>query len=160
MKYLLLVSILVCFGFSTHAQRYQTALGVKADYTTLDIPSAELSLKHFFSGPSAVEVNLGGSRRYIWLQTMYMRNQFLTSDLDWYWGAGADGGYWVKGSYGRTDIGTTQGFWAGIDGTIGLEYTFDVVPINLALDTGPSMRIYPEVKFGWMAGFAMRYAFR
>jgi hypothetical protein len=75
-------------------------------------------------------------------------------------GAGADGGYWAKGNYGRTDIESQTGFWVGLDGTIGLEYTFDVVPINLALDTGPSMRIVPDVKFGWMAGFAVRYAFR
>lgn len=160
MKNLLLISFMICVAVQCSAQQYKTSVGFKADYTTLDLPSAELSLKHFFSSPSAIEINLGGSRRYIWLQAMYERNQPLTNDLDWYWGAGVDGGYWAKGNYGRTDIESQTGFWVGLDGTIGLEYTFNVVPINLALDTGPSMRIVPDVKFGWMAGFAFRYAFR
>jgi len=160
MKSLLFISLMTCAVIQVHAQQYRTAFGIKGDYTTLDLPSAELSVKHFFAGQSAVELNLGGSSRYIWLQTMYERNQFLTNDLEWYWGVGADGGYWAKGNYGRSDIESTSGFWVGLDGTIGLEYTFNVVPINLALDTGPSMRIVPDVKFGWMAGFAVRYAFR
>ncbi len=159
MNKLLLISFMSMVVCASNAQQYVTSLGVKSDFTTLDIPSAELSLKHFFSGPSAFEVNLGGSRRYVWLQAMYIRNQILTSDLDWYWGAGPDAGYWVKAS-GRPGVEGTTGFWAGANGTIGLEYTFNVVPINLALDTGPSLRIVPEVKFGWMAGFSMRYAFR
>lgn len=155
--------ILMAWGFlctPVFSQQYVTALGIKADYTTADVPSAELSLKHFFAGPSAFEVNLGGSRRYIWMQAMYLRNQFMRRDLEWYWGAGLDGGYWTEGNGGRTDLPQKTGFWSGLNGTVGLEYTFHVVPINLALDTGPTLRVVPEVKFGWMAGFSLRYAFR
>lgn len=146
--------------FCTHAQQYRTAFGIKSDLTTYDLPSAELSLKTFITEASALEFNLGGNRRFFWLQAMYHRNQSMTRYIDWYWGAGVDGGYWYKPSYGRTDVGSTEGFWTGLNGTIGLEYTFQVVPINLALDTGPSLRLVPNVKFGWMLGFSMRYAFR
>jgi hypothetical protein len=34
------------------------------------------------------------------------------------------------------------------------------MPINLAFDMGPTVRILPDVKLGIMAGFALRYAFR
>lgn len=160
MKQLLLPFVLGSFFSQLHAQQYRAAIGFKSDISTLNLPSAELSFKGFFAGPNAIEVNLGGSQRYFWTQAMYIRNQEMKRDLNWYWGAGVDLGYWVKGNSGSAEIARTSGFWTGLDGTIGLEYTFQVVPINLALDTGPSLRVVPDVKFGWMAGFAMRYAFR
>ncbi|MDX2359432.1 MAG: hypothetical protein QNK23_01405 [Crocinitomicaceae bacterium] len=160
MKNLLLISFMVGSTFLLNAQRYRTAVGFKGDYSTLDIASADLTLKHFFSGPNAFELNLGGSKRHFWLQAFYHRNQALTSDLEWYWGAGPDIGYWRKGVNIRGDVTYSDGFWVGLNSVIGLEYTFDFIPINLALDTGPTLRIVPDVKFGWMAGFAFRYGFR
>ena len=159
-RYLLIISLT---GFSSllRAQQYNTALGIKSDITTYDAPSAEVSLKHFFNGsPNAMEVNLGGSFQYIWVQALYERNYILSKDLDWYWGIGADAGHWNYGNGGRAENPMDTGYWTGINGTLGIEYTFNVVPINLALDTGPSLRLVPEVDFGWMAGFAIRYAFR
>jgi len=160
MKQLLLLLALGSFFTQLHAQQYRAAIGFKSDISTLNVPSAELSFKGFFAGPNAIEVNFGGSQHYFWAQTMYIRNQEMRRALNWYWGAGVDVGYWTKGNSGRADIARTSGFWTGLNGTVGLEYTFQVVPINLALDTGPSLRLVPDVKFGWMAGFAMRYAFR
>lgn len=145
---------------SLHAQQYQTALGFRGDLSTIENGLAEISLKHFFSGQSAFQINGGGNQRSIFLQIAYHRNQTLTTDLEWFWGAGVNGSYWKRGNYGRLDIEETTGFWGGVDGVIGLDYTFLEVPINLALDTGPTLRVVPEVKFGWMAGVSFRYAFR
>ena len=145
---------------SLQAQQYHTAIGFRGDLSTIDNGLAELSLKHFFAGQSAFQINGGGNTRSLFLQVAYHRNQSLTSDIEWYWGAGVNGSYWKRGNYGRSDIQETTGFWGGIDGTVGLDYTFLEVPINLALDTGPTLRIVPEVKFGWMAGVSFRYAFR
>lgn len=160
MKRYLLISSVIALSYNCFSQQYNVALGIKGDLTTYDLPSAEVSVKYFFSSPNAFELNLGGSRQFIWTQLLYERNYILTKELDWYWGAGVDGGYWNFGNSGRADLPTDKGFWTGINGTLGMEYTFNVVPVNLALDTGPSLRLVPEVDFGWMAGFAVRYAFR
>ena len=149
-----------CLVFYSQAQQYKAALGIRSDLTTLDVPSAQLSIKTFISGSSALEFNLGGSRTFFWLQAFYERNQRIGRYVEWYWGAGVDGGYWYRPSGGRANVRPTTGFWTGINGTFGIEYTFQTVPINLALDTGPTVRMVPDVKFGWMLGFSMRYAFR
>jgi hypothetical protein len=158
-RFLFLISV-VALSYPVYSQQYNVAVGFKGDLTTHDVASAQLSLKYFFSAPHAIEVNLGGGRQHIWLQTLYQRNYILSKDLDWYWGVGPDAGYWDRGSGGRSDVPEDKGFWVGVNGTFGMEYTFNVIPINLAIDTGPSLRLMPEVDFGWMAGFAIRYAFR
>jgi len=43
---------------------------------------------------------------------------------------------------------------------LGIEYTFNYIPINLAMDMGPTFRVIPELKLGWMLGFSIRYGFR
>ena len=160
MKTLLLISFMVGSTFILKAQKYRTALGIKGDVSTVNMASADLSIKHFFVGQNAFEINLGGSKRHFWLQALYHRNQFLTSDLEWYWGAGPDVGYWRKGVNIRGNVTYSEGLWLGLNSVLGLEYTFDYFPINLALDTGPTLRIVPDIKFGWMAGISLRYGFR
>ena len=148
------------FSYFSHGQQYRAALGIKGDWSSLDLALAQLSVKHFFYGPNAFEYNVGFGRRYLWTQITYHRNQTLRKDIDWYWGTGIDWGYW-NSNYDRAyDSDERSGFWGGINGVLGLEYTFDFIPINLAIDTGPTLRVVPNVKFGWMAGFALRYGFR
>jgi len=151
--------LFVSMGMS-FSQQYNTSLGVKADYSSLHLGFAELSVKHFFSEHDALEINGGGGQRFIWLQAMYLRSQTLKKDVDWYFGGGVDAGHWSTTNGGREDVARQEGFWTGIDGAIGIEYTFDVVPINLALDTGPTFRVVPDFKFGWNAAIAFRYAFK
>jgi hypothetical protein len=153
--FLLFVSISI-----SYSQQYNTALGIKADYSSVNLGLAELSVKHFFTEQDAFEINAGAGQRFFWFQAMYLRSQPMVKEFDWYFGGGVDAGHWSKTSGGREGVPKQQGFWTGINGAIGIEYTFDVVPINLALDTGPTFRIVPELKFGWNAAIAFRYAFR
>ena len=144
----------------SYSQQYNTSLGIKADYSSVNLGYAELSVKHFLTEQDAFEINAGGGQRFLWMQAMYLRSQPMIKDIDWYFGGGVDGGYWATTSGGREDIEGQHGFWTGIDGVVGIEYTFDVVPINLAIDTGPTFRVIPDLKFGWNAALAFRYAFR
>ena len=142
------------------AQQYRTAIGVKGDWSTLNYDLAELSLKHFFTDRSALEANLGLGRRFIWLEGMYHHNQTLKGDVDWYFGGGVDFGYWNTNYDSRYDKSTHTGFWAGTTGVVGIEYTAGFIPINLALDVGPTIRMVPDLEIGLKIGFALRYAFR
>lgn len=160
MKNLSLIFVLVIVMHSAYGQQYNTALGIKADYSSVNLGFAELSVKHFFTQQDAIEINAGAGQRFFWLQAAYLRSQPMIKGIDWYYGGGIDGGYWSRSNGGRAEVARQQGFWIGLNGTVGIEYTFDVVPINLALDAGPTFRIVPDLKLGWGASLAFRYAFR
>jgi hypothetical protein len=160
MRSLLISSIFALSCLTANAQQYNSALGVRLDWSTLNVGLGELSFKHFFNSPNAIDVNFGIGRRYIWTHVMYERNQPFIGDTEWYYGFGADFGYWNTNYDGRYNDEERDGFWTGIDGNLGIEYTFVDMPINLAFDMGPTVRILPDVKLGIMAGFALRYAFR
>ena len=153
-KYLLLLA-LSTLGSSAYAQQYKTAVGIKGDWSTLNVDMAQFSVKHFFAEPNAFEINFGAGRRFIWLEGMYLYNHPLRNDFDWYAGAGLDLGY----SNGRIFSDVTDGFWGGATGVFGVEYTFDFIPINVALDAGPTLRMIPDFEVGLKVGFAVRYAF-
>lgn len=162
MKSIIFAIALLASSSPVNAQQYNTALGVKLDWSNLKAAMGEISVKHFFNSPHALEVNLGGGRRYIWLQTMYIYNMPLSRGrgVEWYLGAGMDGGYWNTNYDRQYDPAERSGYWFGFDANAGIEYTFDHIPINLALDAGPTLRMVPDVKLGVTTGLAVRYAFR
>lgn len=159
MKKVLQIFIISIAGHAAFAQQYNTAVGVKGDWSTLNIDLAEFSVKHFFAPSNAFEINLGLGRRYLWLEGMYLYNHPLKGDFDWYSGGGLDFGYWNTNYNSRYDAATHSGFWAGATGVFGVEYTFDVVPLNFALDFGPTLRMVPDMEVGIKIGFATRFAF-
>ena len=139
--------------FNSQAQQYSTAIGIKGGYAFQS--GGGINAKHFLGGASAIEVTLGGGARHIWLQALYERNQELSHGVEWYYGFGGDLGSFTNGGYN----GYSNGLFIGVDGVVGVEYTFEEFPLNLALDTGPTLRVIPYVGFGWSGGLAVRYAF-
>lgn len=146
-------------GSGAFSQRYNTAIGVKGDWSTINADLAQFSVKHFFDTQEALELNIGAGQRYIWLEGMYLYHQTVNNTFDWYLGGGADFGYWNTNYDGRYDKDTRTGFWAGTTGVFGVEYTFDFIPLNFALDGGPTIRMVPDLEVGIKIGFATRYAF-
>jgi len=159
MKKLLLVFVISIASSGAFSQQYNTAIGVKGDWSSLDVDLAQFSVKHFFSEPSAFEINFGAGRRFVWLEGLYLFNHPLKGDFDWYTGGGVDLGYWNTNYDGRYDNATHSGFWGGATGLFGVEYTFKVVPLNFALDVGPTIRLVPDMEVGVKVGFATRFAF-
>ncbi len=159
MQKTILLLFLSVIGSSAYGQQYKTAVGIKGDWSTLNADMAEFSIKHFYSGPNAVEINFGAGRRYIWLEGLYLYNHPWKNDLDWYVGGGLDFGYWNTNYDGRYDASTRSGFWSGTTGVFGLEYTCGFIPLNFTLDAGPTIRALPDLEVGVKIGFAARYAF-
>ncbi len=155
-----MVIALLFLGFGTYAQQYNTAIGIKGGYYYNG--GGSLNLKHFLGGSSAVEVSLGGGSRHLWLQGLFEKNQALSDGLEWYWGIGGDLGFWTNGYeyYSKKHDRYYGGTWGGIDAVIGLEYTFQQFPLNLAADMGPTVRLFPYVGFGWGGGIAARFAIK
>ena len=155
MKNLLLIISVSMIGHGAFSQQYNTAIGIKGDWSSLDVDMAQFSVKHFLTEFNAVEVNFGAGQGFVWLEGMYLYNHQLKNEFDWYTGGGVDLGYRNKNS----KVNTHTGFWGGITGVFGLEYTFSVIPLNFALDFGPTIRLLPDMEVGVKVGFATRYAF-
>lgn len=167
MKKLILLALIVSFNAS--AQQYKTGIGVKgfnSGYFGYHgyYGRGALNVKHFFGGASAIEGSIGGGSNHLWFQGMYEKNSDLGKGLEWYWGLGGDIGFWDRKYYKDHpvwgDSYHERYSWGGFDGVVGLEYTFSEIPINLALDLGPTIRLWPNVGFGWLGGFALRFAIK
>lgn len=156
----LLIVVFCLLTLSVFSQQYNTSIGVRGDWSNLNIDLAELSAKHFFDRNNDLEANFGFGKEYFWLEGMYHRNQTLKKEVDWYVGGGADIGYWNTSYNERYHPGASSGFWIGSSYVLGVEYTAGFIPINLALDVGPTIRIVPQRAIGIKVGFSLRYAFR
>jgi hypothetical protein len=122
-----------------------------------------LTVKHFTGDKAAFEFLLGSRWHGFDVTGLYeVHNRaFDTAGLKWYYGAGAHIGFW-NGDYTYRDWGYqgTSYTVAGLDGILGLEYSFREVPINLSLDWKPAFNFAGYSGF-WADGGALsiRYIF-
>ena len=145
-------SILFCF-----AQRnYSTAIGIKGGYPSY----GSFNIKHRLNGIQAIEGSIGGSAigNGIIIEGLYeFNNPLKENGLEWYYGGGA-----IIGLIKEVDLnaqnGMSNGFLTGLKGIIGIEYTFEEFPLNLALDTGPVLLFSPLISFTWAGALAIRYS--
>lgn len=156
MKKLILICsfLLVAGSAQVFGQDYKTAVGVRAG------TPYGLSVKHFVSEPNALEGILSSRWQGFIVTGLYERVQWTGKypGLNWYYGAGAHVGLFDANSpYFDAD-----GYQSviGIDGVIGLEYTFDEVPFNIGFDWIPSINLAGNT--GWAGlnlGLSLRYVF-
>jgi hypothetical protein len=158
MRNLLVVMYLLANSFVAFNQQYAVAIGIKGGRHYNG--GASLSLKHFVKSNGAFEWNLGGGKNDLWLQGLFEMNYPLKKGVEWYWGLGADVGTWRNGFqfFSKPNQSYYSGVWTGVEGVIGWEYTFKQAPINLAMDIGPTFRMYPYFGATICGGMALRYA--
>ena len=153
MKITILLSFIL-MSTLVFSQDYKTAIGLKGGYPGF----GSLNAKHFISENTALEATFGGISRENYGNGAfaildYEIQNSLESSFSWYYGGGGLLGFTTN------DSGTTT-LQLGINSTVGIEYTFDEVPINCSLNTGPLIFISPEVRFNWGGGLSIRYAIR
>ncbi len=157
----LLIALIMTVSLSW-GQSYKTAIGIKGGfpyYGTLDI-------KHDFGGAYG-EFRVGGYRNDLWFQALFEKNYTIDGGLEWYWGLGGHLGFWNYGPgyhphyYDGYYADGYNGAWFGADGVLGIEYTFDAIPINIAADFGPSMNFFSgNAWLGWGGALALRFAIK
>lgn len=158
LKKCLLNIIFLLTAYTTQAQYYDSSLGLRAG------TSMQASYKRFlFYDPTHIQQSIEGlfgvqldlinrqKNGYI-LEALYNVHRYLGFDTGFsaYAGAGLFGGIY-------TEIGQPNRFGGGITGTIGLEYTFKLVPINISLDWRPFLGIPRSSLIGF--GLTVRYIF-
>jgi hypothetical protein len=154
-KIYFILFLAIMFQINSNAQDYKTSLGIRAG-----LPVGA-TLKHFLNETNAIEAILA-SRWAGFVATGLYEFENWTGEypaLNWYWGAGAHVGAWSEGYNPRLDY-SYSGAVIGIDGILGLEYTFDEIPLNLSLDLLPSINLIGSTGWGGInCALSIRYVF-
>jgi hypothetical protein len=164
MKRLIFFSLIAFFlmlSEQAQAQDYKTAVGLRVGYP------AAVSLKHFLTESSAVEI-YGGARFWVGYRALNVSGAYLIhrplditelgGSFKWYFGAGGTAYFW---SFNNTFLGNNYGSTTfGVQGYLGLEYTFDDLPLSISADWVPTVFLGSGIQTGFGAGyggFAVRY---
>jgi len=154
-NFLMTCLILFCLATIINAQDYNTGIGARLGF------NQGLTVKQFISQKSALEFLLATRWRGFEVTGLYeLHNQAFNAErLKWYIGFGGHVGFWNgdHAPWGDPDKSYTV---IGIDGILGLEYSFSEVPINIGLDWKPSFNLWGYTAF-WADGGALsiRYIF-
>ncbi|MBN1989352.1 MAG: hypothetical protein JW783_08155 [Bacteroidales bacterium] len=147
---------LACTLYS-HAQDYNTGIGLRGGF------ASGVTIKHFVSSKSAFEGIVASRWRGIELTALYEVHgrAFNTERMKWFIGFGAHAGFWngdnTSKYWGEQGVSYTV---IGVDGILGLEYSFVEIPFNISLDWKPAFNFYGHSGF-WADGGALsiRYIF-
>jgi len=147
--------LLIVMGISANGQDYRTALGLRAGFPY------GVTVKHFLNETNAIEGILASSWGGFVITGLY-ENEHWTGQypgLNWYWGFGAHIGFWDS-EYNKYIDDPDVGSVLGADFILGLEYTFDEIPLNLSLDILPSVNLIGVTGWGGIhGGLSIRYVF-
>ena len=136
MKKLLLVLFLAFSAQFAYSQAYLTSVGLRAGV------APGITLKHFVRTDAALEGILTTRGKGINITGLYEWHSPLgeVENFFWYIGGGGHIGFWDDDSYMKGDF--TESYVAlGIDGILGMEYTFEEIPLNISLDWKPTFNI-------------------
>jgi len=153
-KIVLIVILISALGIMANAQDYKTGVGLRVG------PATGFTVKHFLTDKSALE-GLLTTQWHGWGFTgLYEVHNlaFDTEYLRWFYGGGAHLGFYNGDHVEWGTPGSTYGV-LGIDGIIGIEYTFEDAPINLGLDLKPALNLIGYTGLWAEFGLSARYVF-
>ena len=132
---------------SARAQDYKWALGARFS-SRAALVNTSISFKYFFKEATAAEV-LFSVKEPLALGLLLEQHQpFVAKHFTWFYGGGIYGGF----------SGSRR---AGLQGIIGLDYKFPLLPFNLAIDWKPELTLAKEFSFEPQAlGVTARFTFK
>lgn len=139
---------------------YKTALGLRLN------GGAGISVRHFIKDNQSIEGILYTRWRGLNITGLYNVNYpvFDEPGFNFFIGGGGHIGFWDRDHNPWRDENKRYNdtrMVVGIDGQIGLEYTFNEIPLNLAIDWKPAFNIIGISNF-WVgdAALSIRYTFK
>ena len=153
-KFVLTMIMATTILMTSNAQDYKTGLGLRVGTGT------GFTVKHFINNSGAIEGLLTTRWHGFDLTGLYEKHAmaFDTDRLQWYYGGGAHLGFYDGDDVEWGIPGSTYSVF-GIDGIIGLEYSFTEAPINLGLDLKPAIDLIGYTGFWAEFGLSVRYIF-
>ena len=130
---------------SVSAQSYNWAVGVRGAYGW-----GTLNAKHFINETNAYDISgsVAFGSNWGWdVAALYEWNlPVITDGLDFYYGAGP--------RVGASKVEEVNRFVIGVQGVVGIEYTFAAIPLNIFLDYRPGV----DLSFGEGGGFGFGFS--
>ncbi len=153
----ILLSIFVFSFESLSAQNYQNAIGLRGGWYN------GITFRHMLSESKGVEVLFASRWRGFNLAGIYEIQKPLKEEgFDWYYGIGAHVGafnryyYYDHNNPHYLDNGRIVAL--GLDGILGMEYTFKELPLNLGIDIHPLIELADGGFWPWYdAALSVRY---
>lgn len=144
---------------ATAQKQYSTAMGLRLN------SGAGLTIKHFLNNDRSIEGILYTRWRSINISGLYQINYSICDEpaLNLYFGGGGHIGFWDRAATPWWDNSRYDGtrMVIGVDGQLGVEYTFDAIPLNVSLDWKPAIHLIGITHFwGSDLGLSVRYVFR
>ncbi len=152
---ILITTFLILAATGINAQEYSTGIGIRGG------SAYGLTIKHFTGERSAFEGILTSRWRGFIITGLYEIHNiaFDVPGLNWYYGFGAHVGFWNNG-YNPWFDNNNNNTVLGIDGILGLEYSFADVPFNISLDWKPALNLSGHSGFwGDNGALSVRYIF-
>jgi hypothetical protein len=145
------LALVMAFFYTSQAQNYTTGVGLRFEW------NSGISIKHFVNSKNAFEgmaflfPSKGDGVEFALLYE-YHGPFFEVENMNYYAGFGGHIGFWDR--HGSDIV-------IGPDGILGLEYTFEDAPINLALDWHPFINLIGDYE-PWLGrgGFTIRYVIK
>ena len=154
-KIVLTIILAISIVALSSAQEYKNGIGFRAGL------SQGLTFKHFVSSKGAFEGLLATRWGGFEITGLYEvhNTAFEVDHLKWYYGGGVHIGSYNGDKVSWGDPGTSYTV-IGIDGILGIEYSFNEAPINIGIDWKPSFNFVNNTQF-WPDGGAIsiRYVF-
>lgn len=154
-KIIITCLVAFCLVSISYSQDYKTGMGIRIGYFN------GLTLKYFFGSQVAFEGLLDTRWRGFEVTGLYEfhKQAFNTERLRWYIGGGGHIGVF-NGNYITWEKPGSSYEIMGIDGILGLEYSFRVIPFNIGIDWKPAINIIGIKNFWFDDGaLSIRYIF-
>lgn len=157
MKRLVLVFSLIMLISLSYGQSFKTGLGLRGGVTQ------GITIKHFVGANHAFDFLIGAHHRGLNVAVLYeihSHSIFDVSNLSLFYGFGGHVGYYNHAYITQWGNYTGDVLAVGVSGVLGIEYTFDEIPINIGIDINPAINILPAIRY-WQGGaLYLRYVFR
>jgi len=142
-KTALMLIMVLCVATAANAQDYNTGIGLTGGM------SQNFTIKHFFNRTAAFE---GLLSTHLWagFETAGLfeihNEAFDAERLKWYFGGGSHIGFW-NGNHSSWLDDEEDDLVFGIDGIIGIEYSFREAPINIGTYCRPKLNFVGNQHF-------------
>ena len=152
MKKIFLVFSFLLACSAIHAQQYKMGLGVRFSNDDAIINNS-ISFRYFVSKDIAIESLLSlGKPMAIGLLAEKFK-PVISDRIQYFYGAGA------YAAFGKTKDQETR--YAGLQGVLGLDYAFLLLPLNLSIDWKPELNLGGGLSFEPAAiGLTARFTLR
>lgn len=162
------ITTMLCLGTAADAQNYRTGVGLRAG------SPLGFTVKHFMTERSAIEGIIGGRNRGIEGTVLYEYHVYPArrKEFDLYFGGGGHVGIYSDPHHNHRHFPHDHDHDGpghdhddpflnlGVDGIVGVSWTFTNAPVNLGFDYKPGFSLYRYIGYFYGdAAISVRYAF-